>query len=688
MTATAAPASDSSSPAVLIVVDGDHLDWIPERQRHPGVRCILLPLGISAAAYLREHGAELARHGVEVWHPGPAALEAREAIQRRYPQFVFDLARRPIAGRSLLDRLDLGDVNLWWLIETSEKSVFRCSLVNHMYFLELLSRAQRETGAGELWIDVRCPYLERTLRSIESRPGAPVVRVCAPPLAPWRPRTPFFFRLLARRVVLFGRLLSQYVALRAGRLQQDPRGLRLVLHANYPSMWIRGTSADAQDRHYGILAEALSRWKPTGYVVHLQIASRELWRLRRAVAAIWRRNRILPVLQFAGLRGVLSVLSPRVFRRLVAARGAMVRLPPIEHDGWNVAPIVERELDCALEHNEPALDLLWVRGLRALFARQPMDFIVHSGEFQPFEKAIWYAARERGVRAVSFQHSMSSPMFLSYHFGAGELASYVREPAAPGAMPTPSLFATTGEYAAEAVIGAGFPSNRVCVCGPIRYHSLVQMRAERKSKAEARRALGLETTAPIVLVATTSKHRDNLNMMQSLSRALARHDAPAMVLFKAHPQVTPEAERELIEIGKGLAPPLEWHRFAEEQPLSAMLAASDVLLTNSSATGVEAMALDVVPIFFHNPHLYDLSILYSLPESVLFATDHEELAVALEDALSGRAAERLSPRWGADLRRLLGPLDGSAEGRFLEFLQRAGCAGCAGSKDPAYDYRT
>jgi predicted glycosyltransferase len=102
-----------------------------------------------------------------------------------------------------------------------------------------------------------------------------------------------------------------------------------------------------------------------------------------------------------------------------------------------------------------------------------------------------------------------------------------------------------------------------------------------------------------------------------------------------------------------------------------LLAAADVLVTNSSATGVEAIALGVVPIFFHNPHLYDLSILHSLQDSALFATDASELVQALDDALSGRAARRLAPHWDDDLRRLFGSLDTAAEERLLTFMRES-----------------
>jgi hypothetical protein len=660
------------SATILILVDGDNLDWVAHRRRARAGRAVLVPLGISAAAYERAHQPTLARYDVEVWNAGAAAIEAREAVQARYPEFVYELARTPVAGGgSLLERLAWGDVNLWWFIETSEKSVFRCSLVNHVYFLELVSRAVACITATELWVSVRDRDLRRTL---EAMSVVPAIRSCARAADRLRPRLPFVARLLARRLVLASRLLGQYAILRATGLGRDFRSARIVLHANYPSMWIRGLGERSQDRHYGVLAGVLNRWKPTGYLVHLQLPSWQLWRRRRRIAAIWRELNIAPLVQFAGLAGVCDGLAPPLLWRLAATRRAVGRHRRWTYGAWDVSAIVEKELDGALEHNELALDLFWLRGLRAVFARQRVDFVVHSGEFQPFEKAIWYAAREHRVSAVSFQHSTSGPMFLSYHFAAGEIGTYLKNAGDPSSMPLPALFATTGEYAAEAMVRAGFPPERVRVCGPIRYHGLINLRSQRPSPAEARRSLALDAAGPVILVATTSKHPDNLNMMHALAGALQERREPAVVVFKAHPQVTEAAERELVAIGEQLRAPVRWHRFAEEQPLSALLVAANVLVTNSSATGVEAMALDVVPIFFHNPYLYDLSILYSVPDSVLFATTRDELQSALEDALSGRATQRLRPHWIEDARRLFGPLDTRAEQRFLAFMQEAAAA--------------
>src|SRR5205085_9790959 len=88
--------------------------------------------------------------------------------------------------------------------------------------------------------------------------------------------------------------------------------------------------------------------------------------------------------------------------------------------------------------------------------------------------------------------------------------------------------------------------------------------------------------------------------------------------------------------------------------------------------GVEAMVLGVVPIFFHNPNLYDLSVMYSLEDAALFATNGEELASALHAALKGNVVERLKPHWEQEIRSLFGPLDSLGEQRLIAFMQEAG----------------
>jgi CDP-glycerol glycerophosphotransferase (TagB/SpsB family) len=177
----------------------------------------------------------------------------------------------------------------------------------------------------------------------------------------------------------------------------------------------------------------------------------------------------------------------------------------------------------------------------------------------------------------------------------------------------------------------------------------------------------------VILVATTSKRGDNLNMINCLGNVLARANQNWSVFIKCHPLLPKRDEQALASIVRRHSPLTKCMTFQEELPLSQMLMMSDVMITNSSATGIEAMALGIMPIFFHNPYLYDLSVLYTLSHSVLLAASAPELAAALTAVFQGDdTLARRKAFWEQDLKDLFYRIDTEAEVRLLGFLQNHG----------------
>jgi hypothetical protein len=269
----------------LIVVDDENTRWRRWLSRaDDGRDHHLLTLGISSEAYDRAHPGLLAASGVTHVAIGPLADQARRNLQQRYPQFVYELARRPLGNAGpLLELLAAGELNLWWLTETSEKSVFRCSLVNDIYFLELVSLALRQLQCDELWVSVSSRHLRRALRSGQPADGRTVfIRSCRGPARQWLlPRLPFLLALVCRRLVILAAALVQLRLARRCRRAVDLNTVRILLFTSYPNLWLNPFGDGAVDRMYGLLASALNRWKPTAYLALLNASVWRLWRHRR-----------------------------------------------------------------------------------------------------------------------------------------------------------------------------------------------------------------------------------------------------------------------------------------------------------------------------------------------------------------------------------------------------------------------
>jgi len=665
--------SNDSNKKILIIVDSKDSSWIAKRiSLEENIDYVILPLGITSEAYERPNSKHLKDNKISFFPIEKIAGQARSNIQGSYPQFMFDLARNPIFNKkSLLDLLAIEDANMWWLMDTSEKSVLRCSLVNHLYFLELISLAIARFNFEEMWISVKCRSLNRALQSFNPANGRRIkIKVIGN-----RPKdssirnASFAVELTLRRLLLFLLVIFQYCVLLYLRIRTHLENTKILLLSSYPIMWRNPLSNKPSDRIYGMLPSVLNQWKKTGYLAIIQLLRFPLWRYRKIIKANFEKLNMVPLLVLGKVIDICSIIHPPYLAKVIRSMHWVKKMRSFERGEFDIAPLIVQEIRCSLSKSELPLNIVWMRSIRRLCEQHAIKFIVHWGEFQPIEKAIWYGSRPCGVKAVSFQHSACTPMFINYHFAAGEIPSYLRYPEAKESMPLPSLFASTGQYAAETLRDAGFPEERIRICGAIRYRGLVDLYLSSWSKQSLRaKLLGLTQSVKVILVAAATKRLDNLNMANSMAAVLTSLTDDVTVLIKCHPLL--QMEKEIESIIKELNPKLKCLTFRADVPLHKLIAVSDVMITNSSASGLEAITIGIMSIFFHNPHLYDVSVLYSLQESILLASCASDLEAAFktvfqdENGLRNRKAH-----WEENIKNIFYQMDTEAEQRFLAFLK-------------------
>ena len=100
--------------------------------------------------------------------------------------------------------------------------------------------------------------------------------------------------------------------------------------------------------------------------------------------------------------------------------------------------------------------------LRGMLAKGQWRWLITFYENQPWEKLAVLAARERGVRVAGIQTAVLSRYYLPYLLGKGEASQ----------MPLPDVICTSGPYAQSLLKQGGNPSDRLTLCGSIRYEHL------------------------------------------------------------------------------------------------------------------------------------------------------------------------------------------------------------------------
>lgn len=637
-----------------MVVDGDRTKWL-DKVRGPAA---VLTLGVSSETYARANRAVLSGREITFVSAAPLARAAQEVVQDVYPALLHDVARRPLDGRrSLIERLSWRGTSLWWFTDISEKSALRGRLISDVYALALIDLSARQTGAGAVYVDSARASFRGVIDAKDGRASNPAGgRLAGAPV--------FFGKLLAKRAWWIARFaLTRAVILMAG-IARAPLSSTIFLTV-HPLNWRRPYESEGCDRIYGRLPEVFAAWRTVGYLAWLSHGPVSLWRQRRAARAVFTRHRVVPLLALAKGRDLLAPLSPSHLAAVARGYAGLRALPPMPFSGYDISPLVRDEIARSLAAHELVADTVIEAATRRAAASGLVETIIHWGEWQPIEKAVWTGARDSRVTTVAVQHSAASPMFLNYRFVDRELAPAGSSMSRAG-MPLPSLFATTGQYARDAAVAAGFPPGRARVCGPVRYPEIVRAAAKIGGRSSAREAFGIGASDRVALLITASKRTDNRAMLAAFVEAVA--DRRLTVIAKCHP--FDRIEEEIETALRVRSATLTVRIVRDETSLGDLLPVADVMVGNSSASGLEALAAGVFPVFFHNPHVYDVNVMYSLRDSILLAADSAELRTAMAsvfDNPSDLAAFR--QRWPEALRYLLGCLDGCAEESLLDFVK-------------------
>ncbi len=114
---------------------------------------------------------------------------------------------------------------------------------------------------------------------------------------------------------------------------------------------------------------------------------------------------------------------------------------------------------------------LFYETLDALLSRGSWGPVIFSYENQPWEKLTVLAARRHGASTCGIQTAILSPDYLPYALGKEEETR----------IPLPDSVLTSGPYARRVLAEGGMPSERLQICGAIRYQALVKAATNLKS---------------------------------------------------------------------------------------------------------------------------------------------------------------------------------------------------------------
>jgi surface carbohydrate biosynthesis protein (TIGR04326 family) len=282
--------------------------------------------------------------------------------------------------------------------------------------------------------------------------------------------------------------------------------------------------------------------------------------------------------------------------------------------------------------------------------------VLYKDEFYSSGRTI-SAARPDGMRGWAFQHGTISKDHLVYVNDA----DWISEERSFRFLPAPDLFLCYGEFTREIVTERGYPKDRVVPLGSLRHDRVYRQPLVSKITRED---LGLPTRKPL-LTLCAQRRRDSEDWLRLLVGGVQRLGLDCHIVVKPHPRF------EFEDAANAIFDELEWtaHTIFYDR-LSELLAASDVVLTGSSTTGLDAVLVGTPLITFAVDGEFE-RFPYAEEGVALKVTDPASMSGALEKVLTPTYRSEWSESTRIEfLRRHLSPNDGHAVDEFVNLLER------------------
>lgn len=315
----------------------------------------------------------------------------------------------------------------------------------------------------------------------------------------------------------------------------------------------------------------------------------------------------------------------------------------------------------------------WIETMKVMIDKEKPLVIVLPGEYCSFlGHAAIIAGKKRKTPTVAILHGVVTTNSLEYTMAPNEKG----EDANSKLWVIPTKLAVYGEYIKKALETLLYPLDNIAITGHPDYDALFKL--ERLiDKKEILRDLGVKSDQKRIITFTSQalwsmKSRENL--LRTVLKAIKRRQ-DVILLIKPHPGESEDWHKKIIkEMGVRNAIVLD-RRYNTAKALFVC----DLMITSSSTTGLEAMALDK-PVITIN--LEEGSEFYPYAESgaAIGVFNSEDLLHAIDDVLGNENLRRkLAERRQKFLSEHIYRTDGRSSERIVNLIAEIARGGSVAS---------
>ncbi len=611
----------------------------------------------------------LVDQGIHLLNPDDYGTEAAARLRQTYPTFTFQMVR----DTGLLNLyIWQNQISWWWFLPFSENSSLRTPLVELLYWFCLLEIVLENNQITLVHLATDNADYAQVLIALCQQHHIPVGQVDYPAksiLSRFKLISAFIFTFLRLSSIQILKWLTlKWLHLDTAVDYQKIGSQSSIFCTFYPTFFEPGDTANRlkeklfgdwpdyliQQGHEVLYAATVQRFK--------DVFSRRLT-LRQQLG----HNHIVILESLWSLNDLIRIIFDLTFVwRYWGWRQSHAQSPMLFR-GIDIHPLVIKELDSDIFiKQEAAQGAGMAYAIKRLLEKlHGARCICHTFEYQPRERAISIGVRmnSQPIPVIGFDIAMFTFNHIPFFFSPESIQQPQSGSPQPHLAPLPDYLVTYGQSSYR-VFSQHFLPNTVALVGPIRYAQLAQAVQAEVDSVVFRQEYEIPLDTTLLLLATPITVVEALPMMKmTLQVAAALPDLYLLVKFHPHCPLPQELAALAKEVNF-----LNYQVF--DSNLNTLIKVSRAIVLASSSVGIEAIALNCMPIVFSRPGNLEVNPLRDFSEAAFFCRNEADLKMAINECLvEGQLYQQRQTHWPRVIESLLYRLDGGQNERLYQWLK-------------------
>ncbi len=636
-----------------------------------GEKLHILTLGFTGSTYQKRNALLLQESGIDYAIVDLASrfLLVQDQVRDFCLNFKYSFPRKPLhKGLNLLDLLENVGYNGWWFTGLSEMGSFRTPFVEDIYALAL-AMSVVDDGCGHVVLDILDESLEQVIiNGLKSRHVTYSMTSQRIPGLKHKIKSSFYIIWLMQGGRFLFTQVLKYILFRILQIGRrlEVKKKTFLFFSFYPSLWSRKESGTYSNKIFSVVLPKFRKHLPGHdivFITHLKPFLKNVVKDRgqlRAQGIIFLEN-------YIELKHILGLVSPDYVRRILNYKMHVESKIDEYFHGISINPLVHKAMDESLIDPEYYRDVLVYHGIRNIVSKYNIGGIVHTTEFQCYEKAIWSATTGK-TKSFGFQHSAIGKNWLNYFFKPAEIQDAFLSRNHKYSIPLPDKLITAGNYPHQVMHENGFPEDYTSKCGALRYDHLARYLKSIKPRVELRKEMGVGPDRKVILVLTGVNEDESFDMLESIFDALKNGDSKIDIYYKSHPLRILNSK--ITELHKANQIPQKLITLPVLTNYFDYLAIADAVIFCNSTIGIESVALGTPAISFDSYHSICSYDIIEVGNAVYHVNNADEIRNAL-DSIFEEDSLLLETKslWPKAIEDTFYRLDSKSIDRFVEIIE-------------------